>query len=163
MEKGRGRRRWSGCGLCWAAAAAAAAAAAGRNGWKSSDGAGSVVGEAEAVIVVIGECGEPEDAGDDGSGVSVTLISGLGGHDDIRVAASAEVSFSELGGLAGSTISTVRLSKLIMAKMGSADFLPPSCARDKDVRVCLLGDLLQLVLMKIGSRRERESERPTAQ
>ena len=162
MEKGRGRR-WSGCGLCWAAAAAAAAAAAGRKGWKSSDGAGSVVGEAEAVIAVIGECGEPEDAGDDGSGVSVTLISGLGGHDDIRVAASAEVSFSELGGLAGSTISTVRLSKLIMAKMGLADF-PPSYARDKDVRVCLLGDLLQLVLlMKIGSRRERESDRPTAQ
>ena len=75
------------------------------------------------IVEVIGEC-DPEEAGDDGSGVSVTLISGLGGHDDIMADMSvAEVSFSEWGGLAGSTISTGRLSKLIMAIEGGG-FLP---------------------------------------
>ena len=112
MEKGR-ERRWPWLG-CWAAAAAAAAAAAGRKGWKSSGGVGRVEADIE---VAVGEC-DPEEAGDDGSGVSVTLISGLGGHDDIMAETSAEVSFSELGGLAGSTISMGRLSRLIMAEEG---------------------------------------------
>ena len=109
MEKGRGRR-WSGL-CCWAAAAAASP---GRKGWKSSGGAGRVDGSG-----IMGECGDPEEAGDDGSGVSVTLISGEGGHEDIMEAetSAAEVSFSELGGLAGSTISTCRLSRLIMAEV----------------------------------------------
>ena len=118
MEKGSGLR-W-GCGLCcWAAAAAS-----GRKGWKRRGGAGRAVGETagmEVIVVVIpvivGEC-EPEEAGEDGSGVSVTRISGLGGHDDIMAetaSAAEEASFSEWGGLAGSTISTGRLSRLIMA------------------------------------------------
>ena len=115
MEKGR-ERRWGCCGLCCCCWAAMAAAAAGRKGWKSSGGAG----RAEVMVAPpVGECGDPEEAGEEGSGVSVTLISGLGGQEDIMAeetsaAAEEEASFSELGGLAGSTISTGRLSRLIM-------------------------------------------------
>ena len=127
MEKGSGLR-W-GCGLCCCCCCCcwAAAAASGRKGWKRRGGAGRAVGEPAgmevmvAVIpVIVGEC-EPEEAGEDGSGVSVTRISGLGGHDDIMAetasAGAEEASFSEWGGLAGSTISTGRLSRLIMASL----------------------------------------------
>ena len=165
MEKGSGLR-W-GCGLCCWCCCWAAAAASGRKGWKRRGGAGRAVGETAGmefivvVIPVVGEC-EPEEAGEDGSGVSVTLISGLGGHDDIMAetaSAAEEASFSEWGGLAGSTISTGRLSRLIMA---SDVFLVSLFLSTRQRRPCLSVGRSSTTSPHENWQRRR-GERPTAQ
>ena len=87
----------------------------GRKGWKSMLGGVVVRVDEEG-----GDAGGEEDGdlGEDGAGLSVTLISGEPGGVSLSLLASSwkeEAAPGGGGGLAGSTTSTGRLSRLIMA------------------------------------------------
>ncbi len=115
MEKGRARW-WCGLGCSkWCGFGETAdedgddGDGEGRNGWKSKCAVVALV-NGDVVDGDVGEGRDRADVGGGGEGVSVTLISGEAGGGDMDRAEE------DAGGLAGSTTSTGRLSRLIMVE-----------------------------------------------